>query len=276
MPELPEVETIVRGLWPNLQGRVILAAELNWPRTVATSSIEVFQQRIAGQRVEAVSRRGKYITLQLSGGDWLLIHLKMTGHLQVMAPGEKDAPPGKHVRAVFYLDDGRQLWFRNPRKFGRLHLTSDPEAVLGHLGPEPLADDFTLEAFVARIRHRHGRLKPLLVNQRFIAGLGNIYADEALFAARLHPQRTADTLSDDEIAALYHAVRYVLRQGVDNRGTTLDDRGYRDARGEAGDNQAYVQVYGRTGKPCVRCGTPVQRIVLSGRSAHFCPQCQPR
>jgi formamidopyrimidine-DNA glycosylase len=276
MPELPEVETIVRGLWPDLQGRVILAAEVDWPRTVATSSIEVFQQRIAGQRVEAVGRRGKYITLQLSGGDWLLIHLKMTGHLQVMAPGEKDALPGKHVRAVFYLDDGRQLWFRNPRKFGRLHLTSDPEAVLGHLGPEPLADDFTLGAFVARIRHRHGRLKPLLVNQRFIAGLGNIYADEALFAARLHPQRTADTLSDDEIAALYHAVRYVLQQGVDNRGTTLDDRGYRDATGRDGNNQAYVQVYGRTGRPCVRCGTPVQRIVLSGRSAHFCPQCQPQ
>ena len=276
MPELPEVETIVRGLWPDLQGRIILAVEVDWPRTVATSSIEVFQQRIAGQRVEAVGRRGKYITLQLSGGDWLLIHLKMTGHLQVIAPGEKDAPPGKHVRAVFFLDDGCQLWFRNPRKFGRLHLTSDPEAVLGNLGPEPLADDFTLGAFVARIRRRHGRLKPLLVNQRFIAGLGNIYADEALFAARLHPQRTADTLSDDEIATLYRAVRHVLRQGVENRGTTLDDRGYRDARGEAGNNQAYVQVYGRTGKPCVRCGTPVQRIVLGGRSAHFCPQCQPR
>jgi formamidopyrimidine-DNA glycosylase len=276
MPELPEVETIVRDLRPDLQGRVILAAEVDWPRTVATSSIEAFQQRIAGQRIEAAGRRGKYITLQLSPGDWLLIHLKMTGHLQVMAPGERDASADKHVRAIFYLDDGRQLWFRNPRKFGRLHLTRDPGTLLGHLGPEPLADDFTLGAFAARIRPRRGRLKPLLVNQRFIAGLGNIYADEALFAAGLHPQRTADTLSDDEIAALYRAVRRVLQQGVDNRGTTLDDRGYRDAQGEAGSNQIYVQVYGRTDKPCVRCGTPVQRIVLGGRSAHFCPRCQPR
>jgi len=275
MPELPEVETIVRDLRPDLQGRVILAAEVDWPRTVATSSVEAFQQRIAGQRVEAVGRRGKYVTLQLSGGDWLLIHLKMTGHLQVMSSGKSGASPDKHVRAVFYLDDGRQLWFRNPRKFGRLHLTGDPCTVLGGLGPEPLDDEFTLEAFVARIRQRRGRLKPLLVNQRFIAGMGNIYADEALFAAGLHPLRPAGTLNDDESAALYHAVRHVLQQGVDNRGTTLEDRGYRDARGEAGSNQIYVQVYGRTGKPCVRCGTPVQRIVLSGRSAHFCPRCQP-
>lgn len=271
MPELPEVETIVRGLRPDLQGRVILTAAVDWPRTVATSSVEVFQQRIAGQRVEAIDRRGKYIALQLDGGDWLLIHLKMTGHLQVM-PGS--ASPDKHVRAVFALDDGRQFWFHNPRKFGRLHLTSDPGTVVGDLGPEPLADDFTVEAFLTRLRHRRGRLKPLLVNQRFIAGLGNIYADEALFAAGLHPQRTADTLDDGEVAALYHAIRHVLCQAIKNRGTTLSDGGYRDATGEEGNNQMYVQVYGRTGQPCVRCGTPVQRIVLGGRSAHFCPQCQ--
>lgn len=271
MPELPEIETIVRGLRPDLQGRLILAAEVDWPRTVATATVEAFQQRLTGQRMEAVGRRGKYITVRLSGGDWLLIHLKMTGHLQVM-PG--DATPDKHIRAVFHLDDGRQLWFRDPRKFGRLHLTGDPDTVVGDLGPEPLADDFTLAAFAALLRRRRGRLKPLLLNQRFIAGLGNIYADEALFAARLHPQRTADTLSDDEIAALYHAVRRVLRQGIENRGTTLDDRSYRDATGEEGDNQAHLRVYGRAGRPCVRCGTPVQRIVLNGRSAHFCPQCQ--
>ncbi len=271
MPELPEVETIARDLWPELQGRVILSAQVDWPNTIAASSTEVFQRRIAGQRVEAVGRRGKYITLQLSGGDWLLIHLKMTGHLQIVAG---DATPDKHIRAVFCLDDGRQLWFRNPRKFGRLHLTDDLETVAGHLGPEPLADDFTLDAFTARLRGRRGRLKPLLANQRFIAGLGNIYADEALFAAGLHPTRTADTLTDGEIAALYHAIRRVLQQGVDNRGTTLDDGGYRDAKGEPGNNQAYVRVYGRAGKPCFECGTPVERIVLGGRSAHFCPRCQ--
>ena len=274
MPELPEVEIIVRGLRPDLQGRAILSAGVYWPRTIATSSIEVFQRRIAGQRVESVGRRGKYVTLQLSGGDWLLIHLKMTGHLQVMPPGARDAPPGKHVRAVFCLDDGYQLVFRDPRKFGRIHLTGDPDTVVGDLGPEPLAGDFTLEVFTARMRRRRGRLKPLLLNQRFIAGLGNIYADESLFAARLHPRRTAGTLSDDEIAALYHAIRRVLRQGIENRGTTLSDGVYRDAAGEEGSNQAQLRVYGRTGQPCVCCATPVQRIVLSGRGAHFCPRCQ--
>ena len=271
MPELPEVETIVRGLCPDLKGRIILAAEVDWPRTVATSSIEAFQQRIAGQSIKAVGRRGKYVTLQLASGDWLLIHLKMTGHLQ-MTP--RDAALDRYVRAVFHLDDGRQLVLRDPRKFGRLHLTDDPLTVLGDLGPEPLADDFTLAAFSAQLRSRRGRLKPLLLNQRFIAGLGNIYADEALFAAGLHPRRTADTLSDDEITALYHAIRRALRQAIENRGTTLSDGGYRDAQGEAGGNQAHIQVYGRTGKPCPRCGTSVQRIVLNGRSAHFCPQCQ--
>ena len=272
MPELPEVETIVRDLRPDLGGRAILAAEVYWPRAVATSTVEAFQRRIAGQRVEAVGRRGKYVTLRLSGGDWLLIHLKMTGHLQVMP---ENAPAEPYVRAVFRLGGGCQLRFHDQRKFGRLHLTGDPKGVLGDLGPEPLADDFDLETFAALLRRRRGRLKPLLLNQRFIAGLGNIYADEALFAAGLHPERSADSLDDDEVAALYSAVRRVLCQGVENRGTTLSDGGYRDAKGEAGGNQAYVRVYGRTGEPCVQCGTPIQRIVLGGRSAHFCPGCQP-
>jgi formamidopyrimidine-DNA glycosylase len=272
MPELAEVETIARGLRPDLKSRAIRSATVDWPNTVATSSIPAFERRIAGQRVEALSRRGKYIVLRLSGGDWLLIHLKMSGHLQIVTG---DTPPDKHVRAVFRLDDGRRLWFRDPRKFGRLHLTGDPATVLGHLGPEPLSDDLTLEAFAALVRRRRGRLKPLLLNQRFIAGLGNIYADEALFAAGLHPRRTADTLSDDEIAALYRAIRQVLRRAVENRGTTLGDGGYRDAQGNEGRNQDDVRVYGRTGEPCTRCGTPVQRTVLGGRSAHFCPHCQP-
>jgi formamidopyrimidine-DNA glycosylase len=271
VPELPEVETIVRDLRPELQGCVILSAEVYWPRTVATSTVLAFQQRIAGQRVEAVGRRGKYVTLRLCDGDWLLIHLKMTGRLEVMP---EHAAPDKYVRAVLRLDDRRQLLFRDPRKFGRLHLTCDPEGILGALGPEPLADDFTLEAFDALLRRRRGRLKPLLLNQHFVAGLGTIYADESLFTAGLHPQRTADSLSDAEIAGLYHAIRCVLRQGVENRGTTLSDRGYRDAKGRAGGNQAYVRVYGRAGEPCTRCGAPVERIVLSGRSTHFCPQCQ--
>lgn len=272
MPELAEVETIIRGLRPELQGRVIHSAAVDWPNTVATSSIPAFERRIAGKRVASLTRRGKYIVMGLSGGHWLLIHLKMSGHLQIVT---SDTPPDKHVRAVFCLDDGRRLWFRDPRKFGRLHLTTDPATVLGDLSPEPLSDDLTLVAFTALVRRRRGRLKPLLLNQRFIAGLGNIYADETLFAAWLHPQRTADTLTGDEIAALYRAMRTVLRRAVENRGTTLDDGGYRDAQGNEGHNQAHVRVYGRTDRPCTRCGTPVRRIVLGGRSAHFCPRCQP-
>jgi len=271
MPELPEVETIVRGLRPDLLGRTILSAEVDWPNTVATSTLDAFCHRIAGQRVQAMSRRGKYIVLGLSH-DWLLIHLKMTGHLQIV-PG--DAVPGKHIRAIFGLDNGRQLWFRDTRKFGRLHLTADPGTVTGHLGPEPLAGDFTPKTLAQRLRGRGGRLKSLLLNQRFLAGLGNIYADETLFAAGLHPQRTADTLGADETTALYHAIRRVLRQGVENRGTTLNDRSYRDAAGEEGDNQAHLCVYGRTDEPCPRCGTSVRRILLGGRSTHFCPRCQP-
>jgi len=272
MPELPEVETIARGLRPDLLGRAVLAAEVDWPNTVATSDIETFRRRIVGQRVLEITRRGKYLVLRLSGGDWLLVHLKMTGHLQVVTG---QATTDKHVRAVFRLDDGRQLWFHDPRKFGRLHLTDNPATVLGDLGPEPLADDLSLAVFAARLRQRRGRIKPLLLNQTFIAGIGNIYADESLFFAGLHPHRSADTLTDGEVAALYHALRDVLRLAVENRGTTLDDRGYRDAHGQAGDNQAYVRVYGRQGQPCHRCGTPVERLVINSRSAHFCPHCQP-
>jgi formamidopyrimidine-DNA glycosylase len=301
MPELPEVETIVRDLRPLLMGRRIHSACVFWDRTIAstpsTKSLDELTRAqrfcldVAGRRVASVTRRGKHVVLHLDDGGCLIVHLRMTGHLL----WEGIAPAGtvvretgadyvyarsdddKHTRAVFELDGGR-LRFTDTRKFGRIWLTEgdEAEAVLGDLGPEPLADDFTLADFAARLRRRRGRIKPLLLNQRFLAGLGNIYVDESLHQARIHPLRTADSLTDDEVARLHAAIRRVLAAGIANRGTSLGDYSdYLDAQGQQGGHQRYLLVYGRPGEPCVTCDTPIARIVVGGRSTHFCPCCQP-
>ncbi|MGD8623277.1 MAG: bifunctional DNA-formamidopyrimidine glycosylase/DNA-(apurinic or apyrimidinic site) lyase [Anaerolineae bacterium] len=271
MPELPEVETVARGLRASLVGRTIGGATVRWPRTIATHTPAAFERQIAGRSVVSVGRRGKYVVLTLDEG-YLLIHLKMSGRLRVVPAGEAQ---DKHTHTLFDLDDGRQLRFRDVRKFGRVHLVAEMEEVTGHLGPEPLADDFDLERFRRLLARRSGRLKSLLLNQTFLAGLGNIYADESLFAAGLDPRRKADSLTADEEARLYSAIRRVLQEAVSRRGTTLDDGGYRDAEGEAGRFQSEIAVYGRRGEPCFKCGTAIERIVLGGRSTHFCPHCQP-
>lgn len=263
MPELPEVETYARGLQP-LIGRRFLGARALWLRSVPTGP-DLLGPRIAGQVVMDVARRGKYIVLTLSD-DVLLVHLKMTGEL-VVAPAS--APPDPHARVVFDLDAGEELRFHDPRKFGRVYLVADPAQVTGALGPEPLGDDFTPQAFAARLAGRRGRLKSLLLDQTFVAGVGNIYADEALHRARLHPLRLADTLTPDEQVRLYDAIRAVLRQGIANRGTQLD-WAY-----SQGTNQDALRVFHRHGQPCPTCGTPVERILVGQRGTHFCPQCQP-
>jgi len=270
MPELPEVETVVRELSEVLIGRIITGVTVRWPRTVAVPGPEEFRSGLAGRRVDSVSRRGKYIVIGLDRGT-LLIHLKMSGRLLIV-PG--DAPPEPHSHTVFDLDDQRQLRFRDTRKFGRVYLVADPAQITGELGPEPLADDFTFEEFCGALARRAGRLKSLLLNQQFLAGLGNIYADESLFAARLHPLRRADSLEAEEQLRLYEAIRTVLCRAVAGRGTTLEDGGYVDARGRPGDYQEEIAVYGRKGQPCPVCGAPIERIVLGGRSTHFCPRCQ--
>jgi formamidopyrimidine-DNA glycosylase len=225
---------------------------------------------MAGRQVVSVGRRGKYVVIGLDQG-YLLIHLKMSGRLRIVSAGE---PLDSHTHTLFDLDDGRQLRFRDVRKFGRVHLVDHPEQVTAELGPEPLAPDLSLEDFRRLLGRRSGRLKSLLLNQSFLAGLGNIYADESLFAAGLHPLRTADSLTDEEQARLYEAIREVLGRAVEGRGTTLDDRGYLDAAGRAGAYQEQITVYGRRGKPCLACHTPIERIVVGGRSTHFCPRCQ--
>jgi formamidopyrimidine-DNA glycosylase len=269
MPELPEVETIVRGLREPLVGRQFTGLRVGWESLIARPPVEEFKRGLIGQRILGVKRRGKYLIFALSGGGGLIIHLRMTGRLTIQNP---DDVLDKHDHLIFELDDGRELRFNNVRKLGRVYLVDDEDEVVGKLGPEPLDDDFTLADFAALLSARRGMIKTLLLNQRFMAGVGNIYADEALFAAYIHPERRADTLTAEEIECLYHAICRVLRQGIENRGTTLS--AYRDAEGREGSNQEVLQVFRHAGQPCLRCGTPIERTVVGGRGTYFCPRCQ--
>jgi len=269
MPELPEVETFVRALRRPLVGRTIVDVQNDWPRHVVLPPPDELRERIAGRRIEAIDRRGKYLVFSLSDDETLIIHLKMSGHLSVVPA---DAPSDAYAHTVFALDDGRELRFRDPRKFGRVYLVRDPAQVVGPLGPEPLAEDFTVEQLAARLAGRRRVLKPLLLDQTFIAGIGNIYADEALFDAGLRPTRRSDTLTADEVAALHRAIRKVLALGIEREGASIST--YVKPDGEKGAMQNAVAVFRRTGFPCYTCGEPITRIVLGGRSTHFCPNCQ--
>ncbi len=264
MPELPEVETVVRGLRGPLVGRTFTDVTVTWPNSIKTPIPEL-HSRLPGQRIEAITRRGKYLQFHLSGGDTLLIHLKMSGDLLVEPT---DEPPHPHVRTNFGLDNNHQLRFKDTRKFGRVYLVDNPDQVVGKLGPEPLADDFTVEDFKTLFKRRKGRLKPLLLNQEFIAGIGNIYADESCFLAGIDPRRQVDTLSEVELEQLYHAIRQALGYGIMYKGASLDEV-YR-----GGEFQNHFQVYGRTDEPCLRCGSLILKTVLGGRSTHFCGRCQ--
>ena len=265
MPELPEVETVVRGLRQPLVGRTFTQAQILWPKTVKLPTNSEFMERLPGQRIEAINRRAKYLQFHLSGGDTLFIHLKMSGNLLVEPA---TTPPHVHVRAILSLDNGHELRFKDTRKFGRIYLTNEPSEVIGHLGPEPLADEFTLEKFQALFQGKRRRLKPTLLKQEFIAGIGNIYGDESCFIAKLDPRRPLDSLLGEELARLYQAIRQALNHGILFKGASLDEV-Y-----QGGEFQNHFQVYGRTGQPCLTCGTAIERIVLGGRSTHFCPHCQ--
>jgi formamidopyrimidine-DNA glycosylase len=279
MPELPEVETVARDLRPKLVGARIVGARCSWARTLRTHTPEEFAEAIAGHAVEAVGRRGKQLVIELSDGFALTIHLKMTGQLFVVP---STAPVDPYVRLVLELGDGRDLRFRDIRKFGKvglyrriasgeLVLAEGGPGVFSTTGPEPLDDAFTLRAFRHRLRVHKGRLKPLLLNQAFVAGIGNIYADEALWLARLHPLRSASSLRPSDEARLYRAIRSVLAEAVERRGSSIDDYTAPDGDGEM---QEQLQVYQRTGEACPRCGRPIRRIVIGARSTHFCSWCQ--
>ncbi len=272
MPELPEVETVMRGLVDPLAGRTITALRYDWSRALETPPAVIFAGKIEGQRVQRLSRRGKYILIHLYP-DTLLVHLRMTGRLYV-TPDDATHDADRWVRVTFQLDNAHQLRFSDARKFGRCYLVENPQEIVGKLGPEPLDDAFTRDAFAARLAHRRGRIKPLLLDQRFVAGIGNIYADEALFLSQLHPLQTADTLDDDAITRLHAAIQHVLRDGIAREGASVN--WYRKPDGTRGKAQHMLNVYGRAGEPCPRCGHPVECIVVGQRGTHLCPACQTR
>jgi formamidopyrimidine-DNA glycosylase len=276
MPELPEVETIARYLRDGkdglpLVGQTIREAEVLWARSVAEPGADEFSHRITGQAVVEIRRRAKFLVLRLSR-DHLLVHLRMSGDLR-MEP-EQDGtghrrPLAAHDRLVFHLDAGWRLAFNDTRKFGRAWLVSEPQAVFKDLGPEPLDPQFASDDLYTRLQSHHRQLKPLLLDQSFLAGLGNIYTDEALHLARLHPNLLASRLTRAEADRLWGAIRTVLEEGIRRNGASIDWV-YR-----GGDFQNSFRVYQRTGQPCPVCGTAIVRRLVGQRGTHFCPVCQP-
>lgn len=276
MPELPEVETYVRELEPALNGATVTGGTVNWARTIAAPSVDEFLMQIKGQRFTSFNRRGKYMLLGMerdgNASDTLIIHLRMTGEVHIYSPEESAEKKDKHTHVILTLDDGRHLHYRDQRKFGRLWLVDDPAQVLFKLGPEPLSDDFTIAGFEASLVRRGAAIKGLLLDQSIVAGVGNIYADEALFLAQIHPLQGGNSLTIDDLERLREAVRVVLKRGIELKGSTLQN--YLRLNGTKGNFQEEHKVFRRTGLPCPTCGTPIERIVVTQRSTHFCPTCQ--
>ena len=274
MPELPEVETVRRNLDRLIVGATITDVVLgDFTGSIANPAPEIFAAALQGLRIVGTGRRGKYLLLRLDSGDVIAVHLRMTGDLHVVAGGE---PWRKHLHLAILLDDGRELRFADTRKFGRIWLLTPPEFddLDERIGPEPLDPALTPAHFHQRLQRRERAIKPLIMDQAFLAGVGNIYADEALFAARIHPLRPASSLSSAEAANVLNAVRLALQNAIDRGGTTI--RNYRNAVGEPGGNQEYLQIYQLSeGDPCPRCGTPINRIVVAQRGTRFCATCQP-
>lgn len=271
MPELPEVEYVARQLRAALVGARIMRVEVFWPRTVSRMTLEEFAARLADRRVLAVGRRAKYLVLTLDNGESLVIHRRMSGNLR-LARADEAAP---YTRVAFTLGNGRRLLFTDPRKFGRITIAMPEElpALFCRLGPEPLDSDFTPHVLAEQLAGHRRAIKTTLLDQSVVAGLGNIYADEALFRAGIHPLRSAASLTPDEIAALHAGIQGALQTGIEHGGTTFGR--YRGLYDEAGANLEHIEVYRRTGQPCLRCGTPIVRLRIGQRSAHFCPHCQP-
>ncbi len=269
MPELPEVETIKNELLPHVIGHRISGITLFWEGIVRQPSLEEFRSRLIGQEITAASRRGKYLIFSLSGGETFIIHLKMTGSLLVKtAPSE----PGKFIRAILHLDNGTEIHFRDPRKFGVMWLVDDKNTVIGKLGPETLDADFTPRLLAQRLRNRTAPIKALLCDQTFIAGIGNMYADEALFAAGIHPLRKGGNLSPDEVERLHQAIQLILRSAIGNKGASVDT--YFRPDGTVGTAHFEFKVAHRRGQTCPTCNTPLQRIPIRNRGSYFCPHCQ--
>lgn len=274
MPELPEVETYVRDLTPLLRNRTVTAVEVFWPRIIAVPTVVEFTEAMVGQRFTSFGRRGKYMLLGLASGDTLIIHLRMTGHVTVY---DQPVTPDKHTHVVFALADGGQIHYQDSRKFGRLWLVANTTAVLYKLGEEPFAAAFDVAYLAAKLAGRTSPIKALLLDQAVVAGVGNIYADETLFRAGIHPTRPGNSLSQNELTRLHEAIQSVLGQAIDHHGSSLGRssiQNYARPGGEAGEFQGEHKVFQRTGNPCLHCGQPIERIIITQRSTHFCPTCQ--
>ena len=276
MPELPEVETIARALRSGgrggvpVVGRKVQRAELLWPGCLQDVEAGVFLAQIVGCEINAVTRRGKFLTLS-AGERFLLVHLRMSGDLRVETQTDEQGMPRpwlSHDRMALMFEDGYRMVFNDARKFGRVWWVNDPLEVTGDLGPEPFQEHFSADAFYKRLQTFRRQIKPLLLDQRFLAGLGNIYTDEALFQARIHPLTLSDRITPAQAASLWTAIRNVLSEGIRRNGSSIDWV-YR-----GGDFQNNFEVYQRTGEPCSVCGTPIEKIFVGQRGTHFCPSCQ--
>lgn len=273
MPELPEVETIVRELrCAKIVGRKIIDSIISWPPLIKGRPF-FFRRQLAGRKIIALARRGKFIVFTLSGGYFLLVHLRMSGQFSLADVGRARED---HQHIILRLSDNRELRYRDTRKFGRWQITADPSKILGPLGPEPLAKSFKPADFLSSLKTHCRQLKPFLLDQHIIAGLGNIYADEALWEARLHPRRLSDSLTGRESLSLFKAIRHVLRRGIRNKGTSLGNGigNYKRLNKRSGQNQDRLKISRKSNSLCPRCGAAISRLLVGQRATYICPRCQ--
>ncbi|MFH1853309.1 MAG: DNA-formamidopyrimidine glycosylase [Candidatus Neomarinimicrobiota bacterium] len=270
MPELPEVETVVRSIRPLIAGKTIAAVftAANYPQVIATHSPQKFNRLVAGQSVVAVGRRGKYIVISLDTG-FILIHLRMTGRL-LSRLGENDKP--QHVTITINFQDGSKLFFKDYRKFGRIYFTANADFLEEKLGVEPLSDKFTDKWLSTGLKQSSRKIKPLLLDQSFIAGLGNIYVDEALWTARIHPETSSKRISPSKVRQLHAAIQNILQRSIEQNGTTIINFAF--GENSTGEFVNELMVFGRESQSCLRCGTTIIKIRVGQRGTHFCPKCQ--
>ena len=270
MPELPEVETVKNELTPHIVGRKIIGVTLFWDGIVKQPTVTDFRSYLIGQKITGLDRRGKYLIIGLTSDDLLVIHLKMSGSLLI---SRDSSEPPKYTRAIIHLEKSSNIFFRDPRKFGAMWLVKDSSSITDKLGPEPLEADFTPQVLAQRLRNRKAPIKALLCDQSIIAGIGNMYADEALYAARIHPLRLGGSLSQDEIERLHHAIQQILRAAIGNKGASIVN--YYRPSGETGTAHFEFKVAHGRGKTCPIHGGAIQRIPVRNRGTYFCPKCQP-
>lgn len=278
MPELPEVENVRQGLNNLVVGETIAKVEVRWPRIIESPAVNEFSRRLVGQEIEAVRRRGKFLLFYFTD-DVLISHLRMEGKYQLVEPSATGQLPRrtKHTHVIFHLESGKKLWYLDVRKFGRMSLVAKGEEFehksLAKLGPEPTAEDFALEDMQEFLTRRTKAIKGVLLDQQIVVGIGNIYADEILFRAQIHPVTPANRLTESEEIRLHEAIIETLDEAIANGGTTI--RSYQNAFGDVGTFQEQLQVYGRDGEACVNCGNEIEKIKVAGRGTHYCPVCQP-